>query len=209
MIAPGDGDPRHGKVAGYMAACPCAPCRAAKTRYEKWRRVHGQPLRINSLPTQRRIRALAAIGWPFSELSRHLGFRGKEYPQQLLRRPRVNVATARKVADLYDRLSMTPGPSQEARTRAAAKGWAPPLAWDDIDDPHETPQGVQLTPLGRRAEREALIEAVRDLLEAGESPTSIADRLNRSPRTLARMLHRHAPDLAPRFNSEETRSRAA
>ena len=44
----------------------------------------------------------------------------------------------------YDRLSMTRPEgtrADTARRRARHLGWPPPLAWDDIDDPDETPTG--------------------------------------------------------------------
>ena len=56
-----------------------------------------------------------------------------------------------RIRDLYERLCMTRwepedpwgrGKSTLARKTAEARSWAPPLAWDDIDDPNEVPQGV-------------------------------------------------------------------
>ncbi|WP_295694431.1 hypothetical protein, partial [Lapillicoccus sp.] len=56
-------------------------------------------------------------------------------------RDRISARAWRQVRQVYDRLSMTPGPSPTARARAAARGYAPPLAWDDdtIDDPRALP----------------------------------------------------------------------
>lgn len=139
------GNPRHGTIARYCAGCPCIPCRDAKTRYEKARlhdAVHGRPRSVDATGTARRLRALAAIGWPMLTLSRRLGGATREYAGQIVNnRQRVRTRTATAVANLYDELSMTLGPSQRTRNAAKAKGWPPPLAWDDetIDDPSARP----------------------------------------------------------------------
>ena len=43
---------------------------------------------------------------------------------------------------VYNQLSLTRGRSKRTAGRAARAGYASPLAWDDIDDPDETPKGV-------------------------------------------------------------------
>ena len=87
----------------------------------------------------RRVQALMALGWRKADLE------AEGVPSgQLVTRSRdlINVQGWRQVRDVYDRLSMTPGPSQTTRDRAAARGYFPPLAWDDetIDDPRATPE---------------------------------------------------------------------
>ena len=88
--------------------------------------------------TQRRLRALMAIGYPSRDLAERLSV------QQCVvvgassgRRAYVTARVARDVAALFDRLQMTQGPSAQSRRRAAAKGWQPPLALDEeeIDKP--------------------------------------------------------------------------
>jgi hypothetical protein len=99
--------------------------------------------KVPSLITARKLRALAAIGWPSYVLAERMGV-----SRQLLTRLRlvdrrcksVFTSTAEKIDALYLELHMIPGPSPTMRRRAAANGWAPPLAWNDIDDPDETPQ---------------------------------------------------------------------
>jgi hypothetical protein len=91
---------------------------------------------------QRRLRALHSIGWSWMALSSYLNSTDR-WPSLLANQPPPTVtrATDRQVRDLYDRLSLTPGPSARARTWAAKRGWAPPLAWDDdtIDNPNAAP----------------------------------------------------------------------
>jgi hypothetical protein len=71
------------------------------------------------------------FGWPKVTLWRITG-KGQ---------PNVEVNTARMVSELFDELSMKPGPCKRARRRAQKLGWVPPLAWgeDEIDDPNAIP----------------------------------------------------------------------
>ncbi|OLE25511.1 MAG: hypothetical protein AUG49_10585 [Catenulispora sp. 13_1_20CM_3_70_7] len=98
--------------------------------------------------TVRRLQALITAGWPPPILSAEL-LAGRTEAARLLRARRVAVRTARRVADLYDRLwDIDPaahGATQEAirraKARAEAARWAPATAWDDdrIDDPCAVP----------------------------------------------------------------------
>ncbi len=87
----------------------------------------------------RRVQALLALGWPHHEL----GAAGITNSAQIIGAPGdlITVHRWRQVRDVYDRLSMTPGPSPETRGWAAKLGYPPPLAWDEesIDDPSATP----------------------------------------------------------------------
>lgn len=107
--------------------------------------VRSDPLHVNPTGTLRRLRALAALGWPMAELGRRLGL--PQVPDG--RWAAVDAHAASLVRDLYAELSMTvPPPGRRytsARGLAARKGWVPPLAWDDdeIDDPAAVPAGVR------------------------------------------------------------------
>ena len=88
----------------------------------------------------RRVQALLAMGWPHHAL----GAAGIANSAQIIGATGdlITVQRWRQVRDVYDRLSMTPGPSPETRGWAAKLGYPPPLAWDEesIDDPSATPQ---------------------------------------------------------------------
>lgn len=100
------------------------------------------------LGTARRLQALTAAGYTARQLATAAGT-----PHQTIseltgcRHPYVFVSTARRIAELFDRLQLTPPPqpdsygARRAKARAARRGWAPPLAWDDdtIDDPAAKP----------------------------------------------------------------------
>jgi cobalamin biosynthesis protein CbiG len=83
-----------------------------------------------------------------------------------------------RMAALYDELSATPGPSEVAARHARERGWAPPLAWDDIDDPEDRPQGVARE-RESRPKRNELDDAAVESTLAGLLPRKLtrAERL--------------------------------
>lgn len=93
---------------------------------------------VDATGIHRRINALRAIGWTQRAMELRLGMT-RGYLSTVLQRPTIYAETARKIADLYDELSATPGPCGRTRKIAQRKGWPPPLTWDDIDDPDERP----------------------------------------------------------------------
>lgn len=123
---------------------------------------------VDATGTRRRLQALVAIGWPQSRLGQRLGVDPSNM-NALLTRSRVTAATARAVAALYDELWDTPAPQSPGATRArrhaAARGWPPPLAWDDdtIDDPEAVPDVGEAEPRrgGRKLHVDDLEWAVR------------------------------------------------
>ena len=94
--------------------------------------------------TTRRLQALAAAGWPVTWVARRIGVPGPTL-RELANggRARVNPAVAGAVTEVFHAHAMRPGPSAYTRTIAARNRWATALAWDDIDNPHETPQGLR------------------------------------------------------------------
>ncbi len=106
---------------------------------------------VDACGTRRRLRALAAEGWPAAELARRLG-RKKQYVIYL-QAGRGDGTVRRWVADdvhgLYGRLSglkperegVRPSLARAGRDRAASKGWLGVGYWDidEIDDPAFVP----------------------------------------------------------------------
>jgi hypothetical protein len=136
-------DPRHGTKSGYTnGGCRDKCCRrAAALAKNLWimRRDAngGQPLHVSKVGSVRRLRALQRIGWTRRQLAAEAGFTSDYFAMLLLsNREKVDIDTHRLVCDLYDRLSMRPGPSTRSRAYAEKQGWPPPLAWpeDRIDD---------------------------------------------------------------------------
>jgi DNA-binding Xre family transcriptional regulator len=200
-----------GSVEGYRAhhdnhTPTCQPCRDAQAAWQRAyeiRRYINGPMLIDPTGTARRIRALAALGWPLDDLGTRLGMSGRNMTR-LTTQARVHRDTAAKVAALYNELSMTPGPSPRSRRLAKAKGWPPPLAFDDetIDDPNVQPNrgwGAVAEPI----DEVAVLRALRSTGHApapggagrgrapphrrGLSATEIAARLGIAPRSVQRI----------------------
>lgn len=204
-------DPRHGILAGYGAGCREKCCRDAKNRYEEIRvhaRLLGQPPRtVPSIGTHRRIHALMALGWTAQHIADQAGWGNARNVTGLLLQATVKTATAKRVDDVYDILSMKLGPSNSNRKRSAAKGWPVPLAWDEgvIDDPDgkpyqprtkgASPEPLEVDPViveralqGKRvranyAER---VEIVRLWLDSGRTPTALENLQGWNVRSILR-----------------------
>lgn len=138
---------RHGDATAYQSyGCRCDDAKAAQATYRKrlrWRHHKGDVIRVPAWRVHRRIRALQALGWPIPELRTRLGY--AVTGDWLIDADAVHYRTAvfLKVDALYRELCMTVGPSRWTRTWAVGRGYAPPLAWDDIDDPDERPKTGQ------------------------------------------------------------------
>jgi hypothetical protein len=111
----------------------------------------------------------------------------------------IHARSAEAIAAVYGELCMTPAPNaginNHVRAVAWRHGWAPPLAWDAIDDPNEVPNPSPQNPDweheideamvlrvvnegGRRPRRLTNAEAtecVRILIDRGHSSTVIQD----------------------------------
>ncbi len=210
--------PGHGTPARYSAGCRCAPCSAATARRQSRYRLDvltGNPHMLNAVGTRRRIQALSAIGWTYGDLAERLGVTRSAVHHLTDERPRIEATTARRITALYDRLSMTPGPSAITRARALAAGWPPPLAWDDdtIDDPTAKPSlgpppstavdevairramTGHRTPL-TRTERRLIVTR---LAAQGISDAKIAHRCSSTARTILR--DRQALNIESRYTA--------
>lgn len=158
-------DPRHGTNAGYCAGCREDCCRAAIADFARNRRARiylGGPLTVPSLGTRRRIQALMALGWGGPAIDARLG-KKRTYVSAILGGGdrEIHRSTAEAIAKVYDEMSMTLPPQNtsherqratRARNYARRMGWAPPLAWDDIDN--------DVRPSFGRRERGGIDEAV-------------------------------------------------
>lgn len=142
---------------------------------------------------ERRLRALAAIGWGAGELAPLLGVDRRTVERHLHQGGVASAATQAAVEDLYERLCMTVGPSRLAAARARSYNWAPPLAWDEdaIDVPTAAPDG-QAPAVGERngvpaAER---VEDITWCVEQGMTAQQAAWRLGIQPCTVRNILRR-------------------
>lgn len=182
----------HGTLNTYRNfGCRCPSAIREHTRaITRWRlrrlRNNGQPLRISAVGAQRRVQALARIGFEFTWVQRTHGI-----DRDLLsgiasgRRTAISVDTYRRIADVYDLLYAEDGPSRRAAMRAERAGWFGPEAWDDdtIDDPDVRPAA----PDGRRHRRLDVDARRVESAVAGDRPSglTIAER-----RAVVAELHR-------------------
>jgi hypothetical protein len=137
--------PRHGTwVAAQKFGCACTEAVEALRVYRK-RHREGRlvPRLVNALGSRRRLRALMAIGYSEGDLAAALGWSRRTVSGLVAGEHDLTRASkAQAISDVYERLCGTAGDSQRARRWAQRRGWAPPLAWDDIDDPAENPAVV-------------------------------------------------------------------
>ncbi len=186
--------PRHGGANDYRYGCRCPDAREADRIYRKrLRENRHQPAHIPAVGTVRRLQALATIGHTFGSIAAELGVTTQAV-ERISKAALVRRITAARIGNIYDRWSGTPGPSTICRRRAVARGWAPPLAWDNIDDPNEKPH---LNLDRRKARIQAQwTKQVRRLVDAGHTQRQITAQLG-------------APERLVRHICQEMRSRIA
>lgn len=143
---------------------------------------------ISAEGPRRRIRALMALGWTAADIAAASGRPDTTCQVQQIASVRqwVRPATYHRIDRAYDALGMKPGPSDLNRHRARLAGWPPPLAWDDIDDPDETPK-VAVDP-----DRQTVHDEDIDwLLEQGLTVDEAAAQLGIHLHSLQDRLRRH------------------
>jgi hypothetical protein len=170
---------------------------------------------VDVTPYRRRLQALACLGWTWKALADELGMGYQQLSAIVSPRARtkVEVATARRIRDLYDRLwSVTPiaGDAHQAariritKRRAASEGWVAPLGWDDIDDLTENPEQGN-------AEDEPgwVVDELAHLHDLGESPVHAAAAIGQTRSSLTQIARRYKrPDLARWIDDRHERKAA-
>lgn len=143
-----------------------------------------------ALGATRRVRAVYTMGHTATTFAARSGL-GLPYVSELLngRIDTVRAETHDRIDTAYRTLINAvarPGKgATRARRRAQAEGWAPPLAWDNIDDPDEQPTGWQ------RSDQHCLDDLAEDaefiVRTTGVSFKKAADRMG---------VHRHTLEKA-------------
>jgi hypothetical protein len=159
---------------------------------------------VPSTGTVRRLQALCAIGFAETDLAALMSMRpGNFSPVILGYRPRITAATAARASEIFTDLWERPPSDRRAentRKHAKARGWVGPLAWDDIDDPNEQPEGV--AERKTRTPAEDLLDDITFLLELGESPEQVAVVVDRQVGSIAKLAERNGRrDLAQTFGA--------
>jgi hypothetical protein len=136
---------------------------------------------VDGTGTRRRLRALTVAGWTSTAIGDRLGVT-REFVNELTNREQggVHARTAGRVREMYLQIwdqrpedhGVLPWVAQRLRRSAAARGWHPAAAWDDIDDPQDQPQ------LGdTQLRREAIVEDTAELAAQGLPREAIAARI--------------------------------
>lgn len=128
---------------------------------------------------QRRIRALAALGWSLEFLAaqRGIGVTNLDRLRRPTVRQHVKLPFAEHVLALYDEFSTKIPPdtpsSRAVRTRAARQGFHSPLAWDEdtIDDPEAVPADRYVERRGKDEVDENVVERVLSYRRPNEAVT--------------------------------------
>lgn len=165
---------------------------------------------VDVTPTARRIRALAAIGYPLSHIAQRLDRQQQQvWHWAWEKNATISTRIASQVATLCAQLEGTPGPSTRARNAALRNGWAPPLAWidddgqDTIDDPDAQPVVPDVRPddvdevlvhravqgdrtAARRLNDAERVAVVAQLTRAGVGAAQIGQRLGIASRSVVR-----------------------
>ena len=167
--------------------------RATEARILAVRPSPADGARVDGIGTARRLQALMAIGWSGAQLGDRLGWTTSNLWTMILGRGQVQVATARKVADLYDELWDQPGDRRRSVNLARRNGWVPPMAWDDdtIDDPAAQPHTPKALGSAGRLPPEYVAEDFLDTFDHHQGDIHIAaHRLGMKPKSLERALYR-------------------
>jgi hypothetical protein len=160
---------------------------------------------VPAIGVLRRIQALHAIGHTGPQIAADAGvslnaIRSIGYH----RSTNVRAATAQKIDATYERLCMVRPEGQyanRARSMATRRGWAPPLAWDDIDDPNETPHGWEYSTEKQQSRRDILLE----LDERRAGITAVCRALKVKRESVERWCERHGMrDVYERAAARET-----
>ena len=145
---------------------------------------------IPALASQRKIRALFALGWNFQELGDRSGIFHTTIYLIAKNKKFLSVSNVQKIDRLYEQLWDKEPPAETkaekinvTRTRnlARKKGWALPLAWDSDqwDDPDAKPRSTRSHSLTEPLElRQRVIGQALDCCRAGEGLAGFADAMS-------------------------------
>ncbi|MFT4225322.1 hypothetical protein [Micropruina sp.] len=173
----------------------------------------------STIGTRRRLEALCAIGWSLAEISRHAGM-SDSWAAMILRSIRTTPDVAAKIRAIYDQLWNQQPPTDtwgdrinrgRAKARAARRGYAPPLAWDDdtIDEAHAQPFGHNPSTQPKRRTA-TIIEAIDD----GAPLADLTRRFGIKPDSIYSVLKRAGradlwDRISPRMDRNQPETRAA
>ena len=113
--------------------------------YDRLRREVDYRALVDGAITRRKLAALQAIGYSLADIGRRIGRTQQSLSDTFRGTEPIHWKTRRDVARVYDELHARPVEGYYAtrtRLRAQRLGYAPPAAWDDIENKSERPKGV-------------------------------------------------------------------
>lgn len=113
--------------------------------YDKLRRDHAYRALVDGTVTRRKLAALQAIGYSLTGLGQRIGRTQQSLSDTFHGDEPIHWTTERAIARLYTELHASPPEgiyANRVRLRARRLGYAPPAAYDRIEDLTERPKGV-------------------------------------------------------------------
>ncbi|MET8509888.1 hypothetical protein ABZV60_35645 [Streptomyces sp. NPDC004787] len=157
------------------------------------RRAH-----VTEIGLLRRLQGMCAAGWTLTAIAT-AGSTTVKTLTDFMRTYTSTPAVRGAVLTAWAHLSHRPGPSAQARRRAAGKTWAPPLAWDEhsIDNPDAKPSGTRIPGLPQRWNPSLLQHELAFFTHHGLSQPECLRRLGLSTGRARQLLTTppSAPDL--------------
>ncbi|MFE5546115.1 hypothetical protein ACFQ71_20135 [Streptomyces sp. NPDC056534] len=151
---------------------------------------------VTEIGLLRRLRGLCAVGWTLPAIAQAGATTAKSLTD-FARTGTSTPAVRGAILTAWDRLAHRPGPSAQARRRAAAKAWDPPLAWDEhgIDDPDTIPSGTRMPGRSQHWDPSLLQHELAFFTRHGLSRPECLRRLGLSTMRARQLLH--PPPTAP------------
>lgn len=137
----------------------------------------------------RKLQALIAIGHSPDNLAAQLNLPAEYLIEIVKGNGWWSTLILNRIDNLYRRLELKPGSDEDSILLARRRRWAPPLVWDDIEDPDEVPDLSHLRP--RRDSPIPPAEDLQELLNLGESFESLGRRFNCEEHSISRKIYRH------------------
>lgn len=180
--------------------CRCDRCQVENRQYQRRDRLlQGADVRVSALGSQRRLQALAFMGWSAKKISIATGMH-VEIISRIRRGAKHTIVTSThvKIEEVFRTYAMRRDLSKEGietSERARKAGWVSPLAWDDIDNPTERERGALPSKRVRgrqvKARTKAIIEDLEFLISLGVENPEASDRLGIKPESLFHFLTYH------------------
>lgn len=195
---------QHGQLYTYNKhRCRCRQCRDAKRRYTaRLRRdiaYNRRPARVPTIGARRRLQALACLGWTTDDVARRIGMQGHYLGITLRRQATITRELHERISEVYEELWDQQAPpshdGRSVRAVAARLGWAPPMAYDDIDHDDAPSLGDTTVRTGRGAVSRIHPDDIAWMLRSNANSWEAAERLGVTRAYLLELANRHGIDV--------------